>query len=433
MPAIITSKYRLYNARQFIESVSEPANNNLYLFIGRSTPWENELVPPTITDSPSLDFDTWKSLIAMKKIAASDMVLAAPKRTWSSGVIYDEYRHNYSPTNPAYSGATNLYASNFFVITDELNVYKCISNNNNGISTVKPSGNSTSIFGTADGYFWKYLYTVSVGNSAKFSATTFIPVESNSTVSAAAIDGAIHRIRVVSGGSGYTTAPSVTITGDGTGATATATITGGSVTGITMTNIGTGYRNAIVTFDSGTATAEAIISPYGGHGSDNYDELGGYRIIMNVKLEYDESGKFPVSNDYRNIGIISDPTNFGTSTISTTTLLNAMSGIDFTTVTGEYQVDELITGQTSGATARVVSWDTVDKIIRYVRTTNENNIAFEVGETVLGSTSGAGGAVTALLNPDVNKYSGDILYNETRTAIARATDQIDSITLVIQF
>jgi len=50
---------------------------------------------------------------------------------------------------------------------------------------------------------------------------------------------------VTSAGSGYRSAPSVTITGGGgSGATATATLSGGTVSGITITNPGTGYTSA---------------------------------------------------------------------------------------------------------------------------------------------------------------------------------------------
>jgi hypothetical protein len=53
----------------------------------------------------------------------------------------------------------------------------------------------------------------------------------------------ITAIDILSGGSGYTSAPAVTITpnGAGSGAVAVANISGGSVTSITVTNGGTGY------------------------------------------------------------------------------------------------------------------------------------------------------------------------------------------------
>jgi len=49
----------------------------------------------------------------------------------------------------------------------------------------------------------------------------------------------------LSGGSGYTSAPTVTFTGGGgTGAAATATISGGAITAITITDPGAGYTSA---------------------------------------------------------------------------------------------------------------------------------------------------------------------------------------------
>jgi hypothetical protein len=53
--------------------------------------------------------------------------------------------------------------------------------------------------------------------------------------------GFIVEATVTNGGSGYTTAPAVTITGTGTGAAATATVANGAVTGITITSAGSGY------------------------------------------------------------------------------------------------------------------------------------------------------------------------------------------------
>jgi hypothetical protein len=59
--------------------------------------------------------------------------------------------------------------------------------------------------------------------------------------------GAVTAITVTSGGGNYTAAPTVTITGDGTGATATATIASGNVTAISVTAGGAGYTTATVT------------------------------------------------------------------------------------------------------------------------------------------------------------------------------------------
>ena len=57
----------------------------------------------------------------------------------------------------------------------------------------------------------------------------------------------VSSITLTAGGSGYNSAPTVTITGgDGTGATATATIFNGAVTGFVITNKGTGYLSAPV-------------------------------------------------------------------------------------------------------------------------------------------------------------------------------------------
>ncbi|GAB6966352.1 hypothetical protein JCM25156A_03890 [Komagataeibacter kakiaceti JCM 25156] len=65
------------------------------------------------------------------------------------------------------------------------------------------------------------------------------------TATATETAGAVTAIAVSSGGSGYATAPAVTLSGGGgTGATATATVENGVVTGITVTNGGSGYASA---------------------------------------------------------------------------------------------------------------------------------------------------------------------------------------------
>jgi hypothetical protein len=74
----------------------------------------------------------------------------------------------------------------------------------------------------------------------------------------------VDTISVTTGGTGYTSAPTVTITaGGGTGAAATATLLNGAVTSITVTNGGSGYTSAptvTITGGGGTnASASATI------------------------------------------------------------------------------------------------------------------------------------------------------------------------------
>lgn len=76
--------------------------------------------------------------------------------------------------------------------------------------------------------------------------------------------GTLSAISLTSGGTGYTTAPTVALTGGGgTGAAATATVSGGVVTGFTITNPGSGYTSAPtvgLTGGAGTgAAASAVI------------------------------------------------------------------------------------------------------------------------------------------------------------------------------
>jgi hypothetical protein len=59
---------------------------------------------------------------------------------------------------------------------------------------------------------------------------------------------------LTSSGTGYSTNPTVTILGDGTGATAVANVTSGVITGIQITNGGTGYTQAIINITDATGS-----------------------------------------------------------------------------------------------------------------------------------------------------------------------------------
>ena len=173
MAAIITEKFRTHSAKQFIEDFGEAASST-YMFIGRSYPWTDDTSPPTPANSTGEEMDAYSDMIALKKVSSADVSHAISRKNWTTGTTYDEYDHEISASSTSSgSSATNLYDSNYYVITDDYNVYKCIrtgraDNGSTVASTVKPTGTSATTLvetsdsgiGTGRGYLWKYMYTV---------------------------------------------------------------------------------------------------------------------------------------------------------------------------------------------------------------------------------------------------------------------------------
>ena len=104
-------------------------------------------------------------------------------------------------------------------------------------STVEPTGTSTSILSTGDGYKWKYMYTLTASQQTNFLSTDFMAVATDSTVSAAAVDGAVNIVKIKTAGSGGSNGShtGVDIRGDGSSGVASVTIAGGAVTAVTVT------------------------------------------------------------------------------------------------------------------------------------------------------------------------------------------------------
>lgn len=432
MPAIVSSKFRVHNAEQFLEAFSETSNTIMYFYLGGPTSFTDDSSPPTPTNSTAnVEFLPWRDMIALKRVTSSDASLAIPRYDWTTGTVYDQYDDT----------DTNLIESDdFYVLTDQYNVYKCLFNNNGAASTTKPTGVSTSQFTTADGYIWKYMYTVTTGQALKFLTNDYVPVQTLTSddgsdqwdVQAAAVDGSINVIRVTSGGSGYGSTPTVEITGDGTGATATANVSGGAVTNVVVSNVGSGYTTATVSFSGGSpsanATATVVISPKGGHGSNPVEELGGKYLILNVRLDGNESNTVSTVNDFRKVGLIRDPYTYGTTTRHTGTNVRQTYRYTIPFPTTNYATDETIT--VGSNTATVVEWDSTNK---YLYTTKPLPKDIANATYAVGGTSGANGLITAINTPGIQPYSGDIIYSEHRSPISRAADQIEDVKLIIQF
>ena len=463
MPAIITKDFRVHNARQFQESFSESADV-YYLAIGRPQAFANDqafndgtdTAPPTPVDSVgSIEHYVYDDLLSAKKVTSSDITLCIPRRNWTTGTTYDYYRHDYGEINSAgtviaaNSGATTLLDSTFYVMNSTFDVYKCIDNDGDTASTTEPTGNkSTSVFSTADGYKWKYMYSLSASEQANFLSTDFMHLSTEST-DYSTTAGAIEHVKITAGGSGGSngTYTGVAIRGDGSSGECTVVVSGNAVTSVTITTAGSGYTFAsIKASDFGNVSGsdiDFIISPPGGHASDVITELGGFFVMMNLDLtQGDGSGDFNVTNDFRRIALLRNPTDSTTGSTASASTLDATKSITFSGSPGTFQADEKITQATSGAVGYVVDFNSTTKVLRYIQPqfanqgidTNQNLTAFTGTATVTGATSSATGTPSSHdTTPEVTSDSGEVLYVENRKPITRASDQTENVKLIVEF
>ena len=458
MAAIITSKFRNHNADQFYESFSEAAATKYYLFIGRPQSFSSgagggtDTAPPTPKDSTEKELSYFRDMVALKNIGTADTSYVIPRRNWTTGTTYDQYQHNYDSNNTSTSGASNLYDATFYVMNSNYQVYKCMWNDGATASTTEPTGTSTNELTTADGYVWKYMYSITTSEVSSFLSTDFMPVSTDSTVSSAAVDGELSKVAVTTAGAGYNngTYTSVNVYGDGSSGVVTVVVAGGAVSTVTVTTAGTGYTFANINIDSisgiggsTNAVVTPIIGPKEGHGNDAVTELGGFYVMMSTTITGAEgSGDFVIDNDFRRVGLIRDPYNYGTTTVSTSATLSAVKSVTFASspTPGTFQVDEVITGgSATSPKGKVVAWDSSTRILKYIQTEwsgvdNNNDLkVFSASEILTGGTSSATGTVSTINNPEVAYNSGEIMYVENRAPITRASDQSEIIRLVVEF
>jgi hypothetical protein len=457
-------------------------------------------------------------MLAAKRVQTADVSYSVTRNNWSNNTFYTDYDNSNSSLN----------SNTFHVMTTDYNVYKALYNNGANStshvanSTIQPTGTSSSTLATSDGYKWKYMYSISTADVLKFLTTSYIPVSTDSTVAAAASNGAIDVIDVdaegdlyvhdkgslvsvtnssvmvinstgsttddiyngsavyISSGTGsgqvgtvqsyvgstrtitltsgysvtpvgpadsaYDIGPAVTVSGDGTSATAYANViiggaSGNAVNKISMISVGSKYSVANVALAANSshgsgATASPRLAPPGGHGSNAVSELYGYNVMLNIQLTGSEGNTFPTGQDFRIFGLVKDPLTAagaaatGSAYDQTTRLtLTGVSG------SGRYTKDELITGGTSTAGSRVVSFANTNGA-NTTGTLSVTNVdkSYSAAETITAGSSGLTATVGAVASTgDLLPYKGKVLYVENRGAIQRATDQTEDIKIVVKF
>jgi len=528
MAAIKKDKLRITNAKQFVAGITT-STNSYYTFIGLLNPtayksdWDQS--PQIPKDNFSEENDYWDTMIALKKIKADDVRLVVKKNIWSSGTIYDMYRHDISVSNTAKpSGATSLYTSNYYVLNSNYDVYICL---NNGTNPEYPLGRPSldepffkdlepATAGTSgDGYIWKYLFTIKPSDIIKFDSGYYIPLPKewgidpqtslvkNNAITSGQIKTVIIRNRGISVGTPNSTYSNVPIKGDGSGALATIVVNNDSkVDSITVSSGGDNYTYGSVDLSAGGVPLgstrpefDVIIPPAGGHGYDIYNELGSYRVMVQNIIENDsDNPDFIQQNEFARVGIVQNPQRFNSNTLLTDDKVSALYALKLVGITSvnDYKnatfiQDSLIT-QTVGtgvtAVGRVASYDSYTGVLKYwqdrtlvgfnTNGTRNNNPTYGFNMNRFSSTPSAGGTliisgesnnlnlnidssfgtetnpgITTVINnrtyqlgqsfvggvsqPEVKKYSGNIVTVDNRPSVYRSPNQKEYIKINIQF
>jgi hypothetical protein len=297
---------------------------------------------------------------------------------------------------------------------------------------------------------------------------TNVPIKGDGTGATATIvinnESRVETINISSGGSGYTYGTVDLVAG----------------------NVPVGIGTASPSFD-------VIIPPKGGHGADIYRELGAYNVLIYSRIENDlENPDFIVGNKIARVGIVENPQDYDSTLILSKDKVSAVGSLKLTGIENEsdyqtsvFTANSYIT-QTIGtgltAIGRVISYDKNTGVLKYCQ--DKTLYGFDVsgiqtgisdyGYDVLKFTSSpsAGGNLTisggtidlqidsgfgsiysvgvttvinsrtyklgqsfisGIANPEVKKYSGNIIHVDNRPSITRSQNQKEDIKVIIQF
>ena len=471
MPAIITDTTRINILEALLTEVNTTSTdtNRYYITIGKSDQYNTNDTTITPVRTKAQERDVRNNMQSVKKVEATSFVI--PRQNWTGNREYS-----------AYSDAVEGIPTNSYYVMNEINeVFICLKQpkNNAGVGQVSvneptaPSGANINVpFTTADGYVWKFLYQISAGQANNFLSANFMPIEKvikdsadcntfellQKKVQATALKGQILGIEVTSGGSGYTSAP-VTIRGNGVNGFATATMSGGAITKIDMDShgfIGLGrnydYAEVVIGGNGTGAKARAIIGPPDGIGADPRNDLKSNSLMFNIKPNgivqstLFPSGDFIVGNSFRQIGLLKNPlqgdsatagVNFNLTSGRAMRAFRDSNAVDFDAIKGQIMSDA--STPPIKAILDIVTDDEASKvkgqnmIMLYHQNDSTGFGVFPItpGNPINITAGGITRAIDSDLPPQVDPYSGELLYVENRASILRDASQQEDIKVII--
>lgn len=450
MTAAVTNSLREYLLALFksdIDSDGVP----YHIGIARSEP---------ITDADAITTSNVGSIYNQEKFrhtlqsvkVLSNVSHVIPTVTWTSDATYEAYDNN------------NPFQTNFYVINSLREVFLCVEQGKLSSGAAVPVfdeplasavNNTTKSFRTSDGYMWKYLYKISNLAYGTFRTKSYTPVKKITNTATtipeeivqlslqdSAVGGQILSIAVDSGGTNYSANPTITISGNGVGAQFVADVVNNRIVNVRCDSNGFGgflhgsnydYAKAIVT-DAGGGTGaklRPIISPKLGVNDDPTKTLKSRELMLQTDfIGTEEDTIVANSTDFYQVGIMKGLTVFGGDSAFVGNTGQAAKALSLGTVTGSWIANDTFTNAQETSTAKIYYLD--GTTLYYYQDDETGFEEFTIGENII-NTEGGTAEILAKTNPDVNAYSGEILYiNTLDTAITREDAQTEDIRIVIQ-
>lgn len=233
--------------------------------------------------------------------------------------------------------------------------------------------------------------------------------------------------------------PNALIIGDGVGATANLIISStNTISKIIMTNYGSGYSyaNVVIYANTNSGSARAIMGPKYGHGYYPAKELSANSVMISVKfgdVDTTEGGLISANTTIRQYGFLRDPAKYG-NTVS----VNSLTANSFISQT--YKVT-VVTGSSYNLNEKVYQGNiSSPSFVGYVNSQTSNIInlskvrgSLTLGSALVGETSLISRSAIDIQYPDLQPYSGDILYANNIQYIQRTFGQTENFNFVLRF
>ena len=444
--AKVSQVEQAYFAPVSVLPVTGIAISTLYVFLSRVDSWPDDLTPPIPTQDQNYIKGVYNNIFVAKQVTSNDISPVIRRIDWQSEVTYDYYRDD---VNMFELDNNNLLIYSFYVRNRYDQVFKCLWNNNGALSLNEPffqpgSYGTDNIYIGADGYKWKYMYTIDVGTKKKFMDAGWMPVpigyNTPNPLQTSAGRGDIEVINVVNGGSGYdpaNSAVSIVITGDGAGATASPVISNGQIEDVVVTNPGTNYTYYNINVNSGIGSGANLvssISPIGGHGFDPVSELACSHTMITCEFNGSEGGIIPTDIDYRQVGVLVNPTARSTfPNPANNSIYKVSTDLVVSPGFGTFNSDELIyqgsSLETASFVATVLSFDPGTNVVHLINIVGTPTL----NATVVGNTSKTARTLLSVSEPDFVAFSGYMTIIENRTGVQRSSDGIEQFKFVLGF